>query len=52
MRTQFSIHVGSEGAYGTCTGSNDVESSHHPFNPIRDGKIRMLNENDDDDDTH
>ena len=37
------------GSGGTChTGSKDVEGSHHPSNTIPDGKIRMINGNDDD----
>ena len=32
-----------------CTGLRDVVSSHHLSNPILDGKIRKINENDDDD---
>ena len=39
--------VGSGGACGS--GLIDVEGSHRPTNPILDGKMRMLNEDDDDD---
>ena len=41
--------VGSGGPCGA--GSTHTESSHCPSNPILDGKIRMLNDNDDDDES-
>ena len=40
--------VGSGGACGVA--STDLENSHRSPNPILDGKIWRLNENDDDDD--
>ena len=41
--------IGSGGACGA--GLTDIESIHRLSNPILDGKIQMLNKNDDDDDT-
>ena len=40
------------GSGGACAaGTRDVVIIHHPFNPVIDGKIRTLNENDYDVDT-
>ena len=38
-------YIGKRGMHGT--RSTDVEDSHHPSNPILNGKIWMLNDSDD-----